>query len=257
MLMQTRGPSFGRCNICGIEGKLTEDHTPPKGVIRVGQVELHHITARLSAEEPSGRHRKFQNGVKYRTLCARCNNGLGKHDDPALIHFSRLVHSVMSSTWPMSPGLIKPQNVMRSVLGHLCAQGVDRYLKGKATERLAWYLTERTTTLPTSIEVYWWVYPFRHQVVARDMAYLDVPSGHVMSTWMMKFFPLAFLVVFERPRQFQFPLNELSAFRDCDSDEDAEIVIDCRSVMHQHWPEAPTDNAAIMYGPEASFARER
>ncbi len=30
MRLNTRGPQYGKCNICGEEGKLTDDHTPPK-----------------------------------------------------------------------------------------------------------------------------------------------------------------------------------------------------------------------------------
>lgn len=257
MLMQTRGPLFGRCNLCENEGKLTEDHTPPKGVVRVGQLELHHITARLAVQTEPRKFRQFQNGVKYRTLCAKCNNNLGSLDDPALIDFSRLVHGVMTSEWPFSAGVVKPQNVMRSVIGHLCAQGVDRYLKGDATEPLAAYLTNREAVLPPGIEVFWWPYPFRHQVVARDAGYLDMKSGSAIVTWMMKFFPLAFLVAFDRPKDVRFPVAELSEYRSYRSGELAKVNIDCLRIMPEHWPEAPTGNSAMMYGAEASFARER
>jgi hypothetical protein len=72
VLIVTKGPKEGRCNICGEEGKLTEDHTPPKGCIKIKQVELHHIIQHLNAEQPQSKGRISQNGVKYRTLCARC-----------------------------------------------------------------------------------------------------------------------------------------------------------------------------------------
>ncbi|MFM0086727.1 hypothetical protein PQR46_07275 [Paraburkholderia sediminicola] len=254
--MQTRGPLVGQCNICGDVGKLTEDHTPPKGVIRVGQMELHHITTRISPRGPQTKWRNFQNGVKYRTLCGPCNNGLGTHDDPALIDFSGLVHSVMKSKWPLSAGVVRPQNVMRSVIGHLSAQGVDRYRKGPRTELVAWYLTDRRLTLPSTIKVYWWTYPFKHQVLVRDCTFMDLPSGHPIHMWIMKFFPLAFLVVFECPREIRFPANELSVFRDFLSDETARIEIDCRSTLYPYWPEAPSDDSIVLYGPEAAFAQQ-
>lgn len=255
-LMQTRGPLVGRCNICGDVRKLSEDHTPPKGVVRVGKLELHHITRRLSPDSPPEKWRSFQNGIKYRTLCETCNNGLGTHDDTALIEFSHLVHSVMKSEWPVSAGSLRPQNIMRSVIGHLCAQGVGRYLKGDRTELIAWYMTDRRLTLPSSLKVFWWTYPFKHQVLARDCAFMDLPSGHPVSIWIMKFFPLAFIVVFDCPREIRFPANELSLYRDFASDQVGTIQIDCRSTLPPDWPEAPRGDSIILYGPEAAFAQE-
>lgn len=256
--IETRGPLVGQCNICGSIGKLTEDHTPPKGVVRVGQLELLHIAHALSAppEQPLGRTKRFQNGVKFRTLCAQCNNNLGAHSDPALIEFSHLVHGIMVSSWPYSAGYLKPQNVMRSVLGHLCAQGVDRYAKGQRTETIAWYLTNLDATLPTGIKIYWWPYPYKHQVLIRDAAYLDIPSGHPVSIWLMKFFPLAFLVVFDAPESLRFNVDELSACRDCRTNEVVNMTIDCRRPLHPYWPEAPSDTSAVLYGEAAAFARE-
>lgn len=257
MLMQTRGAKTGTCNICGEFGKLTEDHTPPKGVVRIGRLELHHITQRLSPSTESQKWRSFQNGVKYRTLCGDCNNGLGHHDDPALISFSEIVHRVMSArSWPRSAGVARPQNIMRSVIGHLCAQGVERFRKGPATERIAWYVTDRALTLPTSIRIFWWPYPFHHQVLARDCAYMDLPSGHAFTVWMMKFYPLAFLVVFDCPDGISFTANELSIYRDLEHNEAVRMDIDCTKIIHPHWPESPTDDSIILYGAEAAFARE-
>jgi hypothetical protein len=84
----TRGSKTGICNICGMHGKLTEDHTPPKGSIKIGQVELQHIVNYLSNEKPASKGRLLQNGVKYRTLCSSCNNTyLGAKYDPAVIEF--------------------------------------------------------------------------------------------------------------------------------------------------------------------------
>jgi len=73
---KTRGPKKGICNICGEYGKLTEDHTSPKESATITQVEMHHIVGILSAEKPGSRVRVSQNGVKFRSLCNRCNNSL-------------------------------------------------------------------------------------------------------------------------------------------------------------------------------------
>ena len=97
----TRGSAEGECNICGSYGRLTEDHTPPKGCYRPKQVELRALIRRLA--DPSygavGPESRFsQNGVKFKTLCHRCNNGLlGAKYDPALIGFVNSVARLLNA----------------------------------------------------------------------------------------------------------------------------------------------------------------
>jgi hypothetical protein len=74
--VSTKGPKVGISNICGEEGELTEDHTPPKGSVRITQVKMNHIVEILAVEPPGSKARVSQNGVKYRTLCSRCNTVL-------------------------------------------------------------------------------------------------------------------------------------------------------------------------------------
>lgn len=142
-LIETRGAKIGRCNICGDVGNLTDDHTPPKGCTRIGAVQLLYITERLNVDKTKSNGRISQNGVKYKTLCSRCNNTmLGINYDPTFIDFVNSISSILKSNLYL-PGVIpiktKPQRVMRSLLGHLSAQGVNRYKKGPLTEPIRDY----------------------------------------------------------------------------------------------------------------------
>ena len=140
----TKGPRIGRCNICGDYGPLTEDHTPPKGCVHPTQVEMQHITAALSQEPSQTRGAYSQNGVKYRTLCGVCNNTrLGARYDPHLISFVNAIGQVLRSQIYLPNSLtlnVRPQPVVRAILGHMAAQGVDRYEKGPLTAEFRSYL---------------------------------------------------------------------------------------------------------------------
>ena len=70
MRVITRGAKVGPCNICGVDGPLTEDHIPPKGASRLTQVLMLSILDLLHVERPKKSGRFSQNGVKYRTLFA-------------------------------------------------------------------------------------------------------------------------------------------------------------------------------------------
>ena len=254
-IIATRGPKLGRCNICGRFGKLTEDHTPPKGCIKIGQVQLQHIINHLNTDKPAGKGRLLQNGVKYRTLCQECNNTyLGTMYDPAFIKFVNTVGEYLKTTIALPkviPTEIEPQKVIRSLIGHLSAQGVDRYDKGKDTEPIRDYFLDETLPLPSHIKVYYWLFPYKNHVMARDCAYLDLRVGEPCVIWFIKFFPIAFLVTFNEPKGLSFNVSELSRWRDKPINYKIKEYVGLEGFPHQFWPEAPTDHSVIMYGKEA------
>ena len=127
--INTRGPKVGQCNICGETGKLTQDHTPPQSCGNVSGVEIRTYRDTISQEAPEYQPRHFQAGFHYRTVCARCNNLMGTDYDPALAHFCAQARGVTTTVLHLQPDIqmtIKPALVMRSVLGHLAAQGLNR-----------------------------------------------------------------------------------------------------------------------------------
>lgn len=262
VLISTRGPKTGTCNICGVHGKLTEDHTPPKGCIRIGQVEMHHVVEHLAAERSAVKGRLSQNGVKYRTLCAECNNRfLGTEYDPVFIDFVNTIGQVLRSRLELPNPIrinTKPQRVMRSLLGHLAAQGVDRYKKGGITEPLRDYFLNPAEPLPSSLNIYCWPFPFNDHIMARDCSITDLKVGKPVAIWFLKFFPIAFLVTINEPPGYTFHATELSTWRSLEIDGECEIPLEIKSIQHQRWPEAPTKTSIIMYGQEAivSFNRE-
>ncbi len=254
----TYGPKVGTCNICGEIGPLTEDHVPPKGCVRISQVEMRHITHKLSVDETPERGRLSQNGVKYRTLCPRCNNSLlGTRYDPGLCDFvNRVALCLRSSLYlPESTTLLgEPQKIMRAVLGHLSAQGVDRYFKGVNTDAFRDYFLNETLPLPDGLKIYFWVYPFHPQVLVRDCGYLDTSNGKTVVIWLMKFFPLAFLVTWQDELPNRFDLCNFDPWRNSGINDLVNLPVRLRPIVHPDWPEAPTDNAVVLYGPEAMVA---
>lgn len=261
IIIATRGPLIGQCNICGDHGRLTEDHTPPKGCIRVGQVEILHIVNRLGTDSPISKGRFSQNGIKYRTLCHRCNNSLlGANYDPAFNSFVNTVGTFLKSPLKLPSTMSvkgQPQKIMRAVLGHLSALGVDRYMKGPDTEPLRDYFLVGTRPLPEWINIYYWVYPYKGQILVRDCAYLDIPIGKPVVTWFMKFFPIAFMVTWNEPPEYDFGLPNLAKWRTSLLDDEVELPVPLSRIVHQYWPEAPTEQSVVTYGREAVMALDR
>lgn len=259
ILVNTFGPRLGQCNICGEHGPLTDDHTPPKGCHRPTQVELQHLSYLLSGTTNVPKGRRSQNGVKYRTLCGRCNNSLlGAKYDPHFIEFvnSVALHLRSPIALPSSitiPG--RPQAIVRSLLGHLSAQGVDRYLKGPLTEAVRDYFLDDGLPLPSVIRVFYWAYPFRVHVMLRDAAFSHLPTGRHFPFWLLKFYPLAFLVAWDEPVGLTYPIHSLEPWRSVPIDVVADLPLDLSAIPPLFWPEAPTRESMLMYGQEAIHAR--
>lgn len=259
VLITTRGPKVGTCNICGDYGALTEDHTPPKGCLKPTQVQLHHIMQLLAAEPPKTKPRISQNGVKYRTLCHRCNNTLlGRRYDPAFISFVNEIAGFLTSSLKLPNALrvrARPQPIMRALLGHIAAQGVDRYQKGPLTEAIRDYFLDASLPLPDGIRIFYWPYPYRPHVMARDAAFLHIPTGKPFAFWLLKFFPVAFLVAWDEPHGVKEPIEPLHIWRHIGFNDELELRLMLKPIPPLYWPEAPTDESVILYGQEALFAK--
>jgi len=101
------------------------------------------------------------------------------------------------------------------------------------------------------IDIFYWIYPYKIQVLARDAAMRDLRAKDTAYIWLLKFFPIAFLVVWDSPEGYQYDYPNLSDFRGLGIDDEAEIPIRLDKIPHERWPEAPDDKRFIMYGEAA------
>lgn len=257
-LIRTFGKIVGECNICGNIGKLTEDHSPPKSCVRPRAVQVRHITGLLANQGIQEKGRISQNGLKFRTLCHYCNNELlGLLYDPELAAFTNQVSHVLSSSVYLPPVISvigKPQLIMRAVFGHLAAQGVERYQKGPETESLRDAFLNPSIPMPDNIRFYYWPFPHHGCVLFRDAAYLDIPTEEVAVIWLMKFFPISFMISWEKTETPMFSLPCLSNIQVSDSAQETKIPLVFSNIPNRYWPEAPSDRSVVMYGQEAMFA---
>lgn len=260
-LMITRGATSGACNICGDVGLLTEDHTPPKGCVRPTAMELQHVTHRLEAEKAI--KTKANDGVKYRTLCARCNNALlGGRYDPVLIDFVNRVSGLLASSLMLPTTMVVPAKrdlLIRAIWGHLAAVGVDRYLKGPRTEEWRDFFLDETLPIPVGVNFYYWVYPYRRQALIRDAACVDIagPIAQRSAYWLMKFYPMAFAVWMPEKGSPALGYRDLATYRTLHADDIVDVMVDLDPVPHELTLEAPHTTQMIMFGRDSIVANSR
>ncbi len=228
-IKQTRGPQVGRCSICGEVGPLTVDHCPPKGWAPRVPLRVSEVMAPYR-DGSNFRYQKFNNGVQFRSLCEHCNRDiLGTRYDPELIFLVEKVTALTASVLHI-PALqhvrIRPQRIMRSVIGHLCSQGVDRFNKGELTDVLKNYLTDPSAKFPQSLSLCYWLFPHPGVVLTRDYSITRLGYGGASMLWLMKCFPLGFALI---NRGYVFdgvpPQMLMDDFGHLGDDDEAELPI--------------------------------
>jgi len=253
--LNTRGPKVGHCNICDTHGPLTVDHVPPKGTLGIPQVDLFHITDMLSVERADKvKRRHMQSGVNFRSLCARCNNGLlGARYDPALISFTNAVHTYLKSSLSLPEVVsvsVTPGLVARAVLGHLFAIGLERRGKTPLLDAAVRFFLDEAEAMPDGLDIYYWVHPHKHQVQIRDAGLVTFKSKPIVF-WCLKYFPLGFMVTWGVDDRRRLKLPNLRDFMLNAGNHPADVPLPLRSLPNAHWPEAPADDGAVLYGNDA------
>ena len=236
---QVKREKSSLCNICQSQSQMTWDHIPPKGGIILGPVEQETVFERLTTDPKDRVYTISQNGVKFRTICSNCNNfWLGTKYDPALNEFALSTGKILIENNPL-PQFIqvrcKPTAIIRAILGHLLAAKaqidnvvLDNEIRG--------FFFDENTPNPSSIHVFYWIYPYSSIVILRDIVMPAVRGRFDESGFfnIIKYFPIAYLVT---DLQSYEGLMELTVFRDMKTNEYADILIPLNSFKHPQWPE--------------------
>lgn len=212
----------------------------------------------LSVASPKPSARRSQDGMKYRTLCARCNNDrLGRRYDPSLIELSHEVGKLADSKLQL-PGQLalatRPNRLARSVVGHLLAFGLAQHRQGSANDALTDYFLDEHRLWPARLRLYYWMYPYSNQIVVRHAGLSFKGLNDVAAFMLLKFFPLAFFVVVDEPASWRLRLRRLDTILSADIDHEANLTIDLVALPAAQWPETPDQWGVVLYGEDAAGA---
>jgi hypothetical protein len=219
-----------------------------------------HVMEKLKVDKPSRKGEISQSGVKFRSLCSRCNsNLLGARYDIAFNNFSRNV-SVFLKTTLVVPRVAyiegEPQKIIRAVLGHIMAFGSNRYDSGETTDVARRYFLNENESLPAQLNIYYWIYPFNDQVLIRDALRRDIRIKDHFVFWLMKFFPIAYFVTWHKPSAYKLAYPDLADYCSLGIDDVVELPLYLDKAPPHGWPEAPEKHEFILYGEGAISADE-
>lgn len=268
--LKIRGPKQGYCNICGNFSDLTYDHIPPKGCIEIKPVEIRSLSQHFY-----GKKRKAvisQNGVKFRTICSYCNNEqLGRQYDPELIKFTDEVTLFLKAkineklVFPGKQSFkVKPQKLIRSIVGHILAGFVPddpKKKKEKAPfpEALRYYFLHEKEPIPEYLSIFFWLYPAKNQILIKAFGITSIyDTKNFIAGSLIKFFPMAYLLVWKKPREIKINQYELGLNKNFSLDDSEIVKINFHAISRIDWPEKPGDHEILMFNNQlTSYSKYR
>ena len=216
------------CNICGKYKRLTWDHVPPKCCNNHYPIKTNPWTKGMPQESKYAK--KYQNGIRFRSLCEECNNKiLGANFDIILEEFSNQIIQKMNNSSSIVKIPIKVNRLCRAICGHILATKNYYDNESLIDKELRKYVLDEKKLPPEGMSLLYWVYPYSTIIIMRDFCACSIYNKYEFPKGMLSIvnsFPCAYIISTKKEECGLFDL-----FNVCSSniDEVVELSVDCRS----------------------------
>lgn len=263
----TKGPRQGFCSICRVYGKLTREHVPPAGCGNVSNVVLRSLS---NVGSTDNRHSVIsQGGLAFGSTCHKCNNDrLGSNYDPELVKLHKemkeLSMAIINKAFILPAQktfFVKPQKIARSVVGHLIAANsmstvAEHSEHTPVYSQLVEYFLDEAAPLPNNFEIYYWFYPSRDIRILKSFGRTFKWGTSPVIGDALKFFPLAFWVVWSKPEEIKISLPKLLNDKGIGGNQLDQLTIDFVNYPPLVFPEMPDNDGASVYASRVNSVGE-
>lgn len=191
---------IGICNICLKKSKLTWEHVPPKSCENFDKVIIND-----QFPQPQVKKLNSQNGIKYRTICEKCNNEMGGNSDKELKKLFDDVKGFITKEKNINAVRVITINlklVLKSVFGKFLAMDYEP-AKDLISKSMRDFIT--WDIKPQNFAVYFRLYPYDLSVQARTILCSDYFPEIIQNDYnnpylisgvisVLNFFPLSFTI---------------------------------------------------------------
>ena len=225
-----------RCNICGCDTQLTDDHVPPKFW---NNSKIKYYNQGLGTVKPEERATqsfpwRSSKGIVFHSICEKCNNDLlGNKTDKALKELiDRIKNGLKNIQYSHYLNCnIQVNRVARAVVGHMLASK-EYYDDQTITDTVLrdFFLDPRALP-PNDMHLFYFFYPYDYIVIARDVVPFRLerendpfvaPTGSISCIYS---YPIAFLLSHGDESQY-FKLKDMFSYCTDNIDEKKEILFD-------------------------------
>lgn len=228
------------CNICKSNDKLSWDHVPPQGGIDLSSMEVRNYN-NLNFRQDSPDRDIMQQGLKYRTLCKKCNSWLGSLYDETFNQFMRDAFTYAQTPLHIPPIIgvrTSPTLIIKALLGHLLASKTG-VCDTEIDNITRYYLFDKNSVLPSNIHVYCWFYPYKCIIVSSDKFQFNPYSGESQYYSIIKAFPLAFAISLDSQLDNLLSIStEITKYNHNNEDEVVTIPMKFINNMPYDYPES-------------------
>ncbi len=215
----------------------------------------------INAEVLPNTSRYFQGGVKFRSICATCNNELlGAEYDPHLIALTTQLDLHLKKFQVNSFRFdVKLNRVLKAIAGHILAQRIDGYRCSSVRDVLCTYFNSRGEILPAEWRAYMWTYPYKPTICTDGaVAMFRAVSKEPVLFGTMKFFPIAFMFCNSDVPERLYPITRLDDKLTDQIDHVVSLSVNVVGIPPLGWPETPVDQSSlILHGDGSLYAVPR
>jgi hypothetical protein len=239
--------THGPCALCGYYSKLTDDHIPPESVGNFDRWNARSYLAASAANQDLLFGRRFNGGVRFRTLCADCNNGLGGKEDKTIAAFFESVKKLVESPIILTSTIkvtTRPNELYKGLMAHLVAandNGIPSAFDIEARELFFGRKALRWSTW----SLFYWIFVGSELFLMRNAYHTTWhPTVELRPLILLKLYPLAFMFVQEN---WFLGVPNLRTYLQPRDDEEAEVPIELRlRDENPFWPAVVAPSNVIM-----------
>jgi hypothetical protein len=236
------------CNLCKKWRRLSMDHIPPKGGIEIFDEEITDLYENSGTDQYIGWESRenvecSQSGLKFRSLCKKCNSMLGVGFDPDINKLNTNVQIIYASIYtPLQQAQVaqiktNPLKIAKGIIGHIIAARNNLNTSPYEEKLRDWFWNDDVCP-DEEINIYYWFYPHPLKIIARDLSISF--SDKTFFSQVLKYYPLAFWVT---DKKVPFPIFNLM---DYIKNQDCNIPLSFDPVLQDIFPELPDKDRIIM-----------
>ena len=228
---------FGKCALCGKEGKLTFEHIPPRKAfnwfpaktLRSDEA-LKSITSQKLPWDFSDLHyNNLQKGSGSYTLCNECNN-TGSWYGNDYVEFTHAIYKALIENKPSHRDVLQvdcslyPLRILKQVSSMFCS--VNQYNDSTVIQSLRQFVLNKTSMdFPSfaKIGMYCFIDGIAKNLGIFGVGYTTNSKNNLAVVSEIDHLPLGFVLFFNPDEQATIPGEEISSFRSYDYNQIVNI----------------------------------
>ncbi|MBN1130734.1 MAG: hypothetical protein JXA71_17225 [Chitinispirillaceae bacterium] len=183
------------CNLCRnkIDVDLSEDHVPPQCMGNEGR--FYYINYLNFCTKLDSYYGLFQGGIKYKTICTKCNSDTLSCFDNEIASFVSLLKDKMKGSDPIIRIDCNPHLILKGMIGHCLSTSLTDSPSTLELQMLAYFWGNQK--FEDRIRVYIMPYYDENMIsILREIGWVSIRNQKMVFSC-IKCFPFGFFIIFE------------------------------------------------------------